>query len=65
VRRAVIVGKAKGRTDDKQIAFFSNNEGTGVQFAAVGSVIISRLEKTGFAGIDKIPLDWFLQDIPD
>ncbi len=61
----VIVGKAKGRTDDKQITFFSNNEGTGVQFAAVGSVIISRLEKTGFAGIDKIPLDWFLQDIPD
>lgn len=44
---------------------FSNNEGTGVQFAAVGSVIMAQLEKTGFAGIDKIPLDWFLQDIPD
>lgn len=61
----VIVGKAKGRTDDRQITFFSNNEGTGIQFAAVGSVILSKLEETGFAGVKSIPLEWFLQEIPD
>ena len=61
----VIVGKAKGRTDDRQITFFSNNEGTGIQFAAVGSVILSKLGENGFAGVKSIPLDWFLQDIPD
>jgi len=61
----IIVGKATGRTDDRQITFFSNNEGTGIQFAAVGSAILSKLERSGFAGVKNIPLEWFLQEIPD
>jgi hypothetical protein len=61
----VIVGKATGRTDDRQITFFSNNEGTGIQFAAAGTVVLSRLKERGFEGVKNIPLDWFLQQIPD
>ncbi len=61
----VITGKAKGRTNDRQITFFSNNEGTGIQFAAVGSVILSKLKERGLGDIKEIPLEWFFQDIPD
>lgn len=61
----VIAGKARGRTNDKEITFFSNNEGTGIQFAAVGFAILERLRKDGDDGVKKLPLDWFLQDIPD
>ena len=32
----LIAGKAAGRTSDRQITFFLNNVGTGVQFAAMG-----------------------------
>ena len=32
----LIAGKAPSRTTDKQITFFLNNVGTGVQFAAMG-----------------------------
>src|SRR5262249_29149793 len=32
----LIAGTVPGRTDDKQITFFLNNVGTGVQFAAMG-----------------------------
>ena len=62
---AVVAGKARGRSNESEITFFSNNEGTGIQFASVGSVILSRLQQEGDAGVKKVPLDWFLQDIPD
>ena len=61
----VIAGKARGRADDREITFFSNNEGTGIQFAAVGAVILARLQQEGDEGVKRIPLEWFLQDIPD
>lgn len=61
----VITGRAKGRTDDKQIILFNNNEGTGIQFAAAGAVILSRLDREEARRVNSAPLDWFLQDIPD
>ncbi len=61
----LIVGKARGRMINKQITFFSNNEGTGVQFAAAGAVILSNLKKKGLGGIKEIPEEWFFQQIPD
>ncbi|NIO09215.1 MAG: ornithine cyclodeaminase family protein, partial [Deltaproteobacteria bacterium] len=61
----VITGKAPGRTNDKQITFFCNNEGTGIQFAAAGAVILSKLKEKGKGGIKEIPSEWFFQDIPD
>jgi alanine dehydrogenase len=60
-----VAGKAPGRTDDRQIIFFNHTEGTGIQFASAGAVILRNLAATGFAGVRSIPLDWFLQDIPD
>ena len=57
----LIAGKAPGRTDDKQITFFLNNVGTGVQFAAMGYCAYRAAKKKGLG--HEIPTDWFLQDI--
>jgi alanine dehydrogenase len=57
----LIAGKAPGRTDDKQITFFLNNVGTGVQFAAMGYCAYRAAKEKGFGR--EIPTDWFLQDI--
>ena len=57
----LIAGKAPGRTDDKQITFFLNNVGTGVQFAAMGYCAYRAAKEKGLG--TEIPTDWFLQDI--
>jgi alanine dehydrogenase len=56
-----LVNKAPGRTDDKQITFFLNNVGTGVQFAAVGYHAYCTAKEKGLGY--EVPTDWFLQDI--
>ena len=61
----VILGNAPGRTNDDQVTYFSNNEGTGIQFASAGAVVMERLAQRNFAGVAKVPLDWFLEDIRD
>ena len=57
----LIAGKAPGRTNDKQITFFLNNVGTGVQFAAMGYCAYRAAKENGLG--HEIPTDWFLQDI--
>jgi alanine dehydrogenase len=57
----LIAGKAPSRTDDKQISFFFNNVGTGVQFAAMGYCAYKTAKEKGLG--HEIPTDWFLQDI--
>lgn len=57
----LLVGKAPGRTSDKQITFFLNNLGTGVQFAAIGYATFRTAKEKGLGR--EIPTDWFLQDI--
>lgn len=57
----LIAGKVPGRTDDKQITFFLNNVGTGVQFAAMGYCAYKGAKEKGLG--HEIPSDWFLQDI--
>lgn len=57
----LLAGKAPGRTSDKQITFFLNNVGTGVQFAAMGYCAYSAAKEKGLG--KEIPTDWFLQDI--
>lgn len=61
----VIAGKARGRANDREITFFCNNEGTGIQFAAVGHAMLERLRQHGEVPAKRIPLEWFLQDIPN
>ena len=57
----LIAGKTPGRTDDKQVTFFLNNVGTGVQFAAMGYCAYKGAKEQGL-GRD-IPGEWFMQDI--
>jgi ornithine cyclodeaminase/alanine dehydrogenase-like protein (mu-crystallin family) len=57
----LIAGKAPSRTGDKQITFFLNNVGTGVQFAAMGYSAYRAAKEKGLG--HEIPTDWFLQDI--
>lgn len=56
-----LVGKVHGRTSEKQITFFLNNVGTGVQFAAMGYCAFRAAKEKGLG--KEIPTDWFLQDI--
>jgi ornithine cyclodeaminase/alanine dehydrogenase-like protein (mu-crystallin family) len=57
----LIAGRAPGRTNDKQITFFLNNVGTGVQFAALGYCAYRSAKGNGLG--HEVPTDWFLQDI--
>jgi ornithine cyclodeaminase/alanine dehydrogenase-like protein (mu-crystallin family) len=57
----LIAGKAESRISDRQITFFLNNVGTGVQFAAMGYCAYTGAKKKGLG--KEIPTDWFLQDI--
>lgn len=57
----LLVGKAPGRTSEKQITFFLNNVGTGVQFVAMGYCAYRAAKEKGLG--HEIPSEWFLQDI--
>jgi alanine dehydrogenase len=57
----IISGKIAGRKNDKQITFFLNNVGTGVQFAAMGYCAFKAAKEQGLG--HEIPSEWFLQDI--
>jgi ornithine cyclodeaminase/alanine dehydrogenase-like protein (mu-crystallin family) len=57
----LIAGKVPGRSNDKQITFFLNNVGTGVQFAAMGYCAYRGAKAQGLGR--EIPSEWFLQDI--
>jgi alanine dehydrogenase len=59
----VVSGKAPGRTSDRQITYFHNVPGSGIQFAAVGARLLELAEKQGVGR--EIPTEWFLQDIRD
>ena len=57
----LIAGKAPSRTNDKQITFFLNNVGTGVQFAAMGFCAYKGAKEQGLGR--EVPSEWFMQDI--
>ncbi|MBI2988061.1 MAG: ornithine cyclodeaminase family protein [Deltaproteobacteria bacterium] len=57
----LLAGSVPGRTSEKQITFFLNNVGTGVQFAAMGYCTYRAAKEKGLG--HEIPTDWFLQDI--
>jgi alanine dehydrogenase len=54
-------GKARGRSGDKQKAYFANNEGHGVQFSTAGAFVLRRARERGVGR--ELPNEWFLQDI--
>lgn len=57
----LIAGKVPSRTNDKQITFFLNNVGTGVQFAAMGYCAYKAAKEKGTG--HEIPSEWFMQNI--
>jgi ornithine cyclodeaminase/alanine dehydrogenase-like protein (mu-crystallin family) len=61
----VLGGRAPGRENDQQITFFSNNDGNGLCFTALGELVLRRIGERGDEGINQVPLDWFLESIPD
>ena len=61
----LVLGKASGRSNDGQITYFSNNEGTGIQFASCGAAVLESLAQRNFEGVAKVPLECFIEDIRD
>jgi ornithine cyclodeaminase/alanine dehydrogenase-like protein (mu-crystallin family) len=57
----LIAGAKPGRTDDQQITLFVNNTGLGLQFAALGEMVVqqARARKLG----KEMPGEWFTQDV--
>jgi alanine dehydrogenase len=54
-------GKARGRTHPDQITLFNNNTGSGIQFAAVGGVVLQRARALGLGR--ELPTEWFLESV--
>jgi len=59
----LISGKAKGRTDPRQVTFYRNVGNQGLQFSAVSAIVYQKAKARGLGR--EIPTDWFLQDIRD
>jgi alanine dehydrogenase len=59
----IMIGKKPGRTNDRQITYFHNVPGSGIQFAAVGARILELAKKAGVG--KELPTEWLLQDIRD
>ncbi len=57
----LIVGRASGRENDKEVTCFLNNLGLGYQFAAAGSVIYKRAVENGIG--NQLPTDWFTETV--
>ncbi|HBW34158.1 ornithine cyclodeaminase family protein [Desulfosporosinus sp. BICA1-9] len=53
--------RALGRVGEDEITFFYNNDGVGLQFAAVGSLILERARLSGM-GTD-LPREWFTESV--
>lgn len=59
----LVSGRAKGRTDPRQVTFYRNVGNQGLQFSAVSAVVYKKAIELGLGR--EIPTDWFLQDIRD
>lgn len=59
----LMAGKAQGRTNDSEVAFFLNDGTQGLQFASVAGYIVRRARELGLG--QPIPREWFTQDIRD
>jgi alanine dehydrogenase len=51
-------GKCRGRRDDKEITFFKNNTGMGIQFAATARKMYEKAKQQGIG--TELPLDLFM-----
>jgi ornithine cyclodeaminase/alanine dehydrogenase-like protein (mu-crystallin family) len=54
----LVNGKCRGRKDDKEITFFKNNTGMGIQFAATARKMYEKAREKGVGA--ELPLDLFM-----
>lgn len=57
----LVSGRIPGRQSDDEVTVFVNNIGLGVQFAAVGAMLLERARQRGVGR--ELPTEWFLQDV--
>jgi alanine dehydrogenase len=54
-------GQAPGRAHEREVTFFMNNIGMGLQFAAVGACAYERVRAAGLG--HELPTDWFTETV--
>jgi ornithine cyclodeaminase/alanine dehydrogenase-like protein (mu-crystallin family) len=54
----LLTGKCRGRNDDKEITFFKNNTGMGIQFAATARKMYEKAKQKGIGA--ELPLELFM-----
>ncbi len=57
----LVSGRKTGRENDGQVTCFVNNIGLGLQFAALGALILKKAEETGFG--EELPGEWFTESV--
>jgi ornithine cyclodeaminase/alanine dehydrogenase-like protein (mu-crystallin family) len=57
----LVSGRAEGRRDDAERTTFVNNTGLGIQFAAVGALVLRRARERGIGR--ELPTEWFTEDL--
>lgn len=57
----LLSGAAPGRQDRGEITAFVNNVGLGLQFAALGALILARARERGVG--ERLPDDWFSENV--
>lgn len=57
----IISGRTAGRNKAEEVTCFYNNDGLGLQFAAVGSLILAQAKVHG-KGVD-LPREWFTESV--
>ena len=57
----LIAGKAPGRQNEREVTAFVNIVGLGLQFAAVGALILERARAAGVG--EQLPDNWFSENV--
>ena len=57
----LLAGRVQGRTSREQITCFLNNYGLGIQFAAVGHVLLDAAKAAGIGR--ELPTEWFTESV--
>ena len=57
----LLCGRGSGRENEGQITCFVNNIGLGLQFAALGALILKKAEESGIG--EDLPGEWFTESV--